>query len=98
MGGRQPGLGRGRMRFSPVWLPEAPLSLPATAAPPGSDDLLQLAVAASHTGLYTWRVDDDVVTWTPECYRILGLPQDGQPLHRDSFFRRIHPEDEPRVA
>lgn len=58
-------------------------------------DLLR-AQQVAHIG--SWRLDlrSQDLYWTPETYRLFGVP-DGQPLRLDDFVQRLHPEDRDRV-
>ena len=58
-------------------------------------DLLR-AQQVAHVG--SWRLDLQTqdLYWTPESYRLFGVPQD-QPLRLDDFAQRIHAYDRERV-
>ncbi|HET9933407.1 MAG TPA: PAS domain S-box protein [Polyangiaceae bacterium] len=58
---------------------------------------LRLALEASSTGLWTWDVADDAVTWSPECYSISGLKRGEFAGTGAAFFELVHPEDRERV-
>ncbi|MEJ8835569.1 hybrid sensor histidine kinase/response regulator [Ramlibacter sp. AN1133] len=58
---------------------------------------LLLALDASDTGLWTWDLAGQGVTWTSVCYRLLGLPEDDAALTFDAFLARIHADDRARV-
>jgi PAS domain S-box-containing protein len=62
------------------------------------DERLRLALEASDTGLWTWDIDTDAVTWSPDCYRILGLAEGAFDGTRAGFFALVHPEDRDRVT
>ncbi len=54
---------------------------------------LRLALEASKTGIWTWSPQTDAVTWTPECYEIMGMgPADFEGTGA-AFFGRVHPDD-----
>ncbi len=57
-----------------------------------SEELLAEAQRLVHLG--SWEIDLATrgVTWSPESYRIFGLPI-GSPLTQDLFIERIHPDD-----
>ena len=57
---------------------------------------LRLALEASRTGIWTWDLTADAVTWTPECYEIHGLAVDAFDGTSAGFFRLVHPEDRAR--
>jgi diguanylate cyclase (GGDEF)-like protein/PAS domain S-box-containing protein len=58
-------------------------------------DLLR-AQRVAHIG--SWRLDiqPTALYWSPETYRLFGIP-DGTPLILDDFIQRVHPEDRERV-
>ncbi len=62
-----------------------------------SEERLRLALQASSTGMWTWDVQSDAVSWSPECFALLGLPEGGSAGSGADFFRRIHADDLPRV-
>ena len=60
-------------------------------------DRLEEAQAIAHIGSWSSNLrPSSGVVWSPECYRILGLPV-GTPVQVESFFERVHPEDRERV-
>lgn len=58
---------------------------------------LRLALEASRTGIWTWELATDAVTWTPECYSICGLAPGSFEQSGAAFFELVHAEDRPRV-
>jgi PAS domain S-box-containing protein len=64
-----------------------------------SEGYLAEAQRLSHTGSWAWApATGEIRYFSEECYRVLGFsPQDGQPRF-ETFFNRIHPDDQPRVA
>ncbi len=58
---------------------------------------LRLALEASDTGLWTWDLNTDAVTWSPECYRIHGLAEGAFEGTGEAFFRLVHLDDRDRV-
>ncbi len=58
---------------------------------------LRLALESSSTGLWTWDLQTDAVTWSSECHIIHGVP-DGE-FHGtgEAFFHLVHPDDRARV-
>jgi len=62
-----------------------------------SESLLRLALEASATGIWVWDISSDAVTWSSECYRLLGFAEDGTRITGQLFFSLIHPEDRDRV-
>ena len=61
-----------------------------------SNARLRLALEASKTGIWTWDLTTDAVTWTPECYEIHGLPEGAFDGTSAGFFRLVHPDDRVR--
>src|ERR1700682_5014913 len=51
----------------------------------------------SHTGSWAWTpATGEIRYWSEECYRVLGFdPRGGQPRF-ETFFQRIHPDDQAR--
>src|SRR6266849_4850886 len=52
----------------------------------------------SHTGSWAWAPGTgEIRYWSEECYRVLGFdPHGGQPRF-ETFFQRIHPDDQAKV-
>ena len=64
-----------------------------------SEAYLAEAQRLSHTGSWAWSPSSgDIRYWSEECYRVQGFdPEGGQPRY-ETFFQRIHPDDQARVA
>jgi PAS domain S-box-containing protein len=62
-----------------------------------SETRLRLALEASNTGLWTWDLRSQAVTWSPEVYPIMGIAEGEFELTSGAFFRLVHPEDSERV-
>jgi PAS domain S-box-containing protein len=59
-----------------------------------SESYLAEAQRLSHTGSWAWNPEGDIRYWSEECYRVLGFdPHGGQPRF-ETFFQRIHPDDQ----
>jgi PAS domain S-box-containing protein len=60
-----------------------------------SEAYLAEAQRLSHTGSWAWAPGTGELTyWSEECYRVLGFdPHGGQPRF-ETFFQRIHPDDQ----
>lgn len=58
---------------------------------------LERSEEIAHIGHWMWRFTDDRVVWSPEVYRIFGLPPDTPPA-MDVLGRAVHPEDRARLA
>jgi PAS domain S-box-containing protein len=61
------------------------------------EEHLRLVLDASGTGLWTWDMATDAVTWSPECYRILGIPEGAFAGTGQAFFALLHSGDRQRV-
>jgi PAS domain S-box-containing protein len=63
-----------------------------------SEAYLAEAQRLSHTGSWAWAPrTGELRYWSEECYRVLGFdPHGGQPRF-ETFFQRIHPDDQARV-
>ncbi|MFN3544706.1 MAG: EAL domain-containing protein [Thiobacillus sp.] len=68
----------------------------AEAALRESERRMHQAQAVAHLG--SWHLDSlqDRLEWSPETYRIFGLPQ-GEPLSYERFLACVHPEDRDAV-
>jgi len=64
-----------------------------------SESYLAEAQRLSHTGSWAWAPATGEIRYcSEECYRVLGFdPRGGQPRF-ETFFNRIHPDDQPKVA
>ena len=64
-----------------------------------SEAYLAEAQRLSHTGSWAWSPPPgDIRYWSEECYRVQGFdPKGGQPQF-ETFFQRIHPDDQARIA
>jgi PAS domain S-box-containing protein len=63
-----------------------------------SEAYLAEAQRLSHTGSWAWAPGTgEIRYWSEECYRVLGFdPQGGGPRF-ETFFQRIHPDDQAKV-
>ena len=61
-----------------------------------SEAKLHHAQALAHVGSWHLDVVRDMLEWSPETYRIFGLP-DGIPMSYEAFLERVHPEDRAAV-
>ena len=60
-------------------------------------DQLELTLDAASTGLWTWDLTTDAVTWTRHAFAIHGIPTGRFAATGEAFFRLVHPEDRERV-
>ena len=58
-----------------------------------SEALLAQAARMAGTGSWEWSVEDDVVTWSDEMYRVYGLEPQSFEASFAAFMERVHPED-----
>ncbi|MET0660956.1 MAG: PAS domain-containing protein, partial [Steroidobacteraceae bacterium] len=58
-----------------------------------SESLLSLVLQGTNTGLWMWNMRSDAVTWSPQCYELLGLAPDTFEPTGAVFFDLIHPDD-----
>ena len=69
----------------------------AEASLQASEHRLRLTLEASSTGLWEWDVATNLVSWSPECYRIHRMQEGEFDGTADAFDRLLHPEDRSRV-
>ncbi len=53
---------------------------------------LDRAQAVARTGSWQLQVESNTLTWSPETYRMFGIPAD-TPLTYESFLATVHPDD-----
>ncbi len=66
------------------------------AALKDNEEQLRLAVQATDLGLFDRDVTTNILRWSDRGKAIFGLAPDA-PITLDEFYRRLHPEDRPRV-
>jgi PAS domain S-box-containing protein len=59
--------------------------------------MLDEAQQVAHLGSWEWRIGGERVTWTPELFRIYGLPPEGEGPTFAQFMAQVVPEDRARV-
>jgi PAS domain S-box-containing protein len=60
-----------------------------------SEAYLAEAQRLSQTGSWAWNpVTGNIRYWSEECYRVLGFEPQGTPPRFETFFQRIHPDDQ----
>jgi PAS domain S-box-containing protein len=60
-----------------------------------SETYLAEAQRLSQTGSWAWNtVTGEIRYWSEECYRVLGFDPAGPPPRFETFFQRIHPDDQ----
>ena len=55
--------------------------------------LLAAAEEIAQVGSWALTIDSDVLTWSDELYRIMGLAPQSETVTVESFLARVHPED-----
>jgi PAS domain S-box-containing protein len=64
-----------------------------------SESYLAEAQRLSHTGSWAWTpATGEIRYWSEECFRVLGFDPEGVPPRFETFFQRIHPDDQPEVT
>jgi PAS domain S-box-containing protein len=58
---------------------------------------LRLALEASRTGIWTRDLGAELVTWSPECYVLFGVPEGSFEGTTTAFFQIVHPDDRDKV-
>jgi PAS domain S-box-containing protein len=61
-----------------------------------SEDLSKQAQALTHTGSWKWTVENDVIEWSDEMYRIYGLKPQSERITFQRFLTFIHDSDRNR--
>ena len=61
-----------------------------------NEEQLRLAIQATDLGLFDRDLTTNTLRWSDRSKAIFGLPPD-YPITLDEFYRRLHPEDRPRV-
>ena len=60
-----------------------------------SEAYLAEAQRLSQTGSWAWNpATGDIRYWSEECYRVLGFDPLGPPPRFETFFQRVHPDDQ----
>lgn len=62
-----------------------------------SNARLEEAEHLARIGSWSWEVDSDAVTWSPELRRLYGLGSDEEPLAFPDYMALVHPDDRHRV-
>jgi PAS domain S-box-containing protein len=62
-----------------------------------SEARLRLALEATNTGMWTWELATDAVSWSTECYAIHGVAEGRFAGTGAAFFELVHPDDRARV-
>ncbi len=63
-----------------------------------SESYLAEAQRLSHTGSWAWTpATGEIRYWSEECFRVLGFDPEERPPRFETFFQRIHPDDQPAI-
>ncbi len=63
-----------------------------------SQERLQVALDAGHMGVWDWTPGADTGFWSPEVYKLLGLPHaPDEPAQFHRFLQMVHPGDRMRL-
>src|SRR6202790_4496345 len=63
-----------------------------------SEAYLAEAQRLSHTGSWAWVPATGEIRYSAECYRVFGFDPHGGLPGFETFFKRVHPDDQPRIA
>jgi len=63
-----------------------------------SEERLALALQAGDVGVFDWDIALDKVVWTSQQEDLHGLPNGEFKGNHSDWMKRVHPEDEPRLA
>jgi PAS domain S-box-containing protein len=71
----------------------------AEAALRQSESYLAEAQRLSHTGSWAWTpATGEIRYWSEECFRVLGFDPEGAPPRFETFFQRVHLDDQARIT
>ncbi|MFT6503877.1 MAG: PAS domain S-box-containing protein [Crocinitomicaceae bacterium] len=59
--------------------------------------LLNESQRLAHLGHWHWDINEDVVTWSSELYRIYGLSEGDVQVSYEKYLELVHPEDRERI-
>jgi PAS domain S-box-containing protein len=68
-----------------------------TMALSAANEQLGEAQALAHVGSWEWDLESGAVSWSPEMYRIHGIPADEGPVTIERAPELVVPEDRPRI-
>lgn len=60
-------------------------------------DRIALATSSGRIGVWDWRQQGSTMNWTPQMYRLFGLPAGSDAIELERWIERVHPEDQARV-
>ncbi len=53
----------------------------------------RIAMEATQTGLWTWDIISDRVTWDPQCFKLLGYEPDAFEISLEKIYQLTHPDE-----
>ncbi|MCV6612915.1 MAG: diguanylate cyclase, partial [Amphritea sp.] len=59
-----------------------------------SEERYRLTMEATHTGIWSWDLQNDRISWNSECFSMLGYPDQAFTLDRQRFRDMVHPDDQ----
>jgi PAS domain S-box-containing protein len=63
-----------------------------------SESLYKQAQTLAHLGNWTWDINNNIITWSDELYRIYGLEPQSRSLTYEEYLGFIHPDDKEKVT
>jgi PAS domain S-box-containing protein len=63
-----------------------------------NEELLRLTFDAMSDGIWDWDVQGNIVSWSPQCYRMLGYAPDDFAVTYDTWKDLIHPLDRDKAV
>jgi PAS domain S-box-containing protein len=63
-----------------------------------SESLYKQAQTLAHLGNWTWDINNNVITWSDELYRIYGLEPQSRTLTYEEYLGFIHPDDKEKIT
>lgn len=62
-----------------------------------NEERLRMALDAAQMGTWNWTAEPESITWSPQTYSILGVPESRSENLSEAFLARVHPADRMRV-
>ena len=53
----------------------------------------RIAMEATQTGLWTWNMQTNIITWDPQCYLLLGYQPNSFEVSLEKIYALTHPDD-----
>lgn len=61
------------------------------------NELIELGLDASGLGSWEWHIPSAKISWSPNLYKILGMPEDGFSGNAHDALQIVHPEDREQI-